>query len=588
MDNLERLSRLDQIIPIKRELLRKHNFFELYPFDGGGSHINNEMIGTVDDAEFVRKILAEDVLGPWGKLPELDFAKLERWRSIEQSCWINRFYFIASLARHSWKTSDKSAAELVKQTILHFIKKYPAPKEIAEIEKHVHYVYDIRDNQYNKRTYEENQRDETNVQYLWFDFQPASRVLHILYALYFIKDLGVLSAEDVAVINKSLYEHSWLIYIEERNCLKLVKGDNHQSLRGLVLLYAGLYFKGVGEWKNFLEDGAKICRWHACEDFLEDGVLGEISPSYHCFETWHLRDAAVLLKQAGMDASKIELKLGKTVDFVQMLRQNDGRLPVINDGYALYADPFLDTVKEYQVAGGNKTARYYENAGIGVAKTNSDYLLFDASIFTGFDSHYHGGKGAFTYWVQDHPIFVDSGCCSYDHKLFADWYKKPQAHSSLLIDAKGDGEVHGLYNWQRYAEIKCDGWHEECQGFVISAAITSIVDTWKGVKWTRMLRLGDNGRLTIEDVVENVEDRQLCFVFNLHPDVCVHHKSENLMLENSVMLQMKYESETARQIELDKGYVFIGQEHRTNSRILVKLKGAEIVRLKTAIYEGVC
>lgn len=37
-------------LPLDMELFDKYSFFELYPFDGGGSFINREIIGTVDDA----------------------------------------------------------------------------------------------------------------------------------------------------------------------------------------------------------------------------------------------------------------------------------------------------------------------------------------------------------------------------------------------------------------------------------------------------------------------------------------------------------------------------------------------------------
>ena len=585
---MEYINRLEQIIPIDRQQLLEHNFFELYPFDGGGSHINNEIMGTVDDALIAKKLLNENILRPWGSLPQLDFARLEKWRSIEQSCWINRFYFIAALARHSWKSHDAGIADIVKKTILHFIKNYPAPKGIDQIQKHVQYVYNIRDNEYNKHTFEENQLDETDVQYIWFDFQPASRILHILYALYFIKDIGVLSADDAAAINSSLYEHALLIHTEECNFLKLLKGDNHQSLRGLVLLYAGLYFKGFGLWESFLREGARLCRWHACEDFLSDGVLGEISPSYHCFELWHLRDAARLLRQAGMDCSQIESKLIKAGDFIRSLRQDDGTLPVINDGYALYADPFLESLGQYAASNGDRAVRYYENAGIGVAKNQSSYLLFDASLFTGFDSHYHGGKGAFTYWVQNRPFFVDSGCCSYDHKLFADWYKKPQAHSSLLIDSKGNGELYGVYDWRQHCDVNCGGWKDESGGLVISAVMTSGVDTWKGVKWTRTLHILEDGMLVIDDTVENAAGRQLCFVFNLHPDVRVCRNVEGLILKNNVGLQMRFDSETVPRVKLDDGVTFIGQEHKANCRILAELTGTETVKFKTTIRREIC
>jgi hypothetical protein len=51
----------------------------------------------VDDREIYDRIINQGALADFGTLPALDFGKFERWRSIEKSCWINRFYFIVPL-----------------------------------------------------------------------------------------------------------------------------------------------------------------------------------------------------------------------------------------------------------------------------------------------------------------------------------------------------------------------------------------------------------------------------------------------------------------------------------------------------------
>jgi hypothetical protein len=82
--------------PLSDALLRKHNFFELYPLDGGGYFIMKEHLETLDDLEIADKILNLKVLDSFGDLPNIDFKKFERWRSVEKSCWINRFYFMCA------------------------------------------------------------------------------------------------------------------------------------------------------------------------------------------------------------------------------------------------------------------------------------------------------------------------------------------------------------------------------------------------------------------------------------------------------------------------------------------------------------
>jgi hypothetical protein len=592
MTMMNGLGHLESAMPLKPDLLEKYNFFELYPHDGGGAHIHYEIVGSVDDFEIAHAITKGNRLGEWGNLPNLDFGKLERWRSIERSCWINRFYFIASLSRYCWKSGDRQTAELVKNTILHFIRNFPAPKGLVEIERHVRYVYHIRDDEYNRRTCEENFRDETDVQYVWFDFQPASRVLHILYGLNFLRDFGIFVSEEIEEINKSLYEHAELICTEEIHFLPLLKGDNHQSLRGLVLLCAGAYFKGYGRWQEFLCEGCRICSFHINEDFHQDGVLAEHSPSYHCFETWHMRDAMLLSNRLGLElaVTDIDTRIDRAIAFIDAMRMPDRCSLVINDGYSLRLDGFLDAMADCRKTRNEQKLAFFADTGIGAYKSERHEVVFDCSSFTGRDSHYHAGKNAVTYWVNGLPLLVDSGCCSYDDPMFGNWYKYSQAHSSLLIDEKGDGDLIGTYNWRKHCQVSCNGWREDREGQMISSTLMSEVETWKDVRWTRTLKISDQEELNIVDLVENADGKNLCFVFNLHPDVVASRGERGIILQNrkaKTVMKFSCIKDINSDIIFDKGTCFVDFKHRPSTRVLVKTTGASHFIMETHFQESI-
>ena len=163
----------------------------------------------------IAEAILNGALDEFGTLPNLDFSRFERWRSVEKSCWINRFYFIIPLAKHYYATGDESIAVLVKNTILHFIRNYHSPQTPEDIKAHLDYVYYIRDNDYNKNTYEENQISETDVKCIWFDFQPASRIIHFFYALHFIKKSSSVTNEEIDEIIAAIKEHARLIATSE-------------------------------------------------------------------------------------------------------------------------------------------------------------------------------------------------------------------------------------------------------------------------------------------------------------------------------------------------------------------------------------
>ena len=95
------------------ELFDKYSFFEMYPFDGGGSFINREIIGTVDDAGYTASVTEKDALAMFGGYKEVDFLRFESWRTIERTSWINRMYFIVPLANHARKTDTLSIFKLL-------------------------------------------------------------------------------------------------------------------------------------------------------------------------------------------------------------------------------------------------------------------------------------------------------------------------------------------------------------------------------------------------------------------------------------------------------------------------------------------
>ena len=567
-------------LPLSDEILMNYNFFELYPPDGGGYFINNEIAGGWDDRQVAENIL-NGALNDFGKLPKLDYTKYERWRTIEKSCWLSRMYFIVPLAKYYKKTNDENIAALVKNIILHFIRTHRPPQTPAEIKNHIDYVYDIRDRKYNRNSFEENQKDTTDVKYIWFDFQPASRIIHLFYALHFLKKSSSFSSTEFCEIIDAIKDHAHLIATSESLFEKLKSPGNHQSLRGLALLYAG----AILEDNFFLDEGIRICKFHIENDYFADGVLKEISPSYHMFETWHVRDAYLLSRKHGFKiSSKHKEVLSKAVQFAYSIRQPDDYSTVIDDGYAFYLPPFLESFPAEIFKKNWKQEdckSYYSDAQLAFFKDNRQFICFDASLNPGKFSHYHAGKNNITYIYDGQAILIDSGCCSYDDPLFS-YYKSAQAHSSLLVDGTGDGGFSGLYNCPNYAFPECSDWVENR----ISARIGSSVPSWKGVNWNRKLKLFSDG-IEICDQVENTSGmaKEFTFIFNLHPQVeCRIIDSEKILLSTDKWsFILSFNVSIPIEIMEKSGQCFIDSEHKRNSRLHVKIKSGKGLFLNTQI-----
>jgi hypothetical protein len=578
--------------PLSDAVLDSHDFFSLYPLDGGGMFVFRNLADPLDDEGVARKLMRGGLLRPWGKPPAVNFSALDRWRSVEQSCWLNRFYFAAALGRVYRRTGDERIARMLKGIVLHFIESCPAPQGVQAIGAHHQGVMHLRDTQYNARSFEENQRDPTDIRYVWFDFQPAARVIHLIHALRFLRGSPSLSRAERVRIVQSLYEHAELLMWTERHFRPLQAGDNHQSVRGVALLYAAAFFQGRGRWRDFLREGQRVCNFHIAHDFAGDGSEIENSPSYHCFCTWHLRDAVRLAQRHGFKLrADAPARLGKAADFARALMEPDGYSASINDGYRVHLRPFLQTLPG-GVGRGQTTpqAATFRKAGVAVYRDADRYLLLDASPFTGPMSHYHAGKLALTAWFQGLPFLVDSGCSSYEDPLYYRWYKTAQAHSSLLIDGQGDGErLADSLTWRYWATPTLGNWRIRKGDYQIITNEQSSAPAWSDVRWRRELVVQPNGPVLLHDDVRLSGQRRLTFGFNLHPDVRVKRTGDGYELTHrrtAVRIHWPSADHSTLHRSVQPGHCALDFRHRGNTRLLVEASAAGRFQLSTVIHPG--
>ena len=202
---------IDRFTPaLGMELFDRYSLFELYPFDGGGSFINREIIGTVNDAGYTAAVVEKGALDEFGGYKNVDFLKYNFWRTIERTSWINRMYFIAPMANHARKTNDRKLGREVLEVLLRFAQtpelKAP-PTQQATCDFHDE-ILRRRDEEYNAMGPEFN----APVPYQWFDFQPASRIIHGIYAMYFLKDMELLTPEENGILEDFVFTHGQNIF----------------------------------------------------------------------------------------------------------------------------------------------------------------------------------------------------------------------------------------------------------------------------------------------------------------------------------------------------------------------------------------
>ncbi|MBO7740976.1 MAG: alginate lyase family protein [Victivallales bacterium] len=500
------------------DILRECNFFELYPFDGGGCFIHRKYIGTLDDMAAAENIL-NGALDDFGGLNQLDFGRYERWSTIEQSCWLNRMYFLVPLAKYAALKQDGAVAELCYRIVEEFDTRHPAPADREAAEAHYRRVVHERDNGYNAHGPEY----DAPVEYIWFDFQVASRIIHLIHALRFLDKSPALTPERRKRFAEMLRQHARCIYYVEKFCTA-PELNNHQTVRALALLYACELFRDEEESRQWLPTAMELCRYHILNDFLEDGMGYDLSPSYHAFECWIVRDMLIIARRNGWNLGEDARKRADAaLALCRILKQPDNLSPVINDGYALEMTPFLRSMP--QLPGPEKLR--LSRSGIAVRSRGGDYLLFDCSPLLRKTCHYHAGKMGLTLFMGGRPFLVDGGCCSYDDPEFSLHYKRSAAHSSLTVDGNDDALLSGRYTWPAAPEITLCDWVED----TISAALTSNAPGWDGVEWRRTVTAGETS-VVICDEVNSRREIAMTFQLMLHSDVQVKQDGDGMILKN--------------------------------------------------------
>ncbi len=550
--------------PLGEALLKSANFFELYPFDGGGCFVMYDQLGSFDDFEIADAILKRQVMAEFGTLPGLDFRKFERWSTIEKTAWLNRLYFLAPLARVAALQQDDAIAALVKDVILYFHRNYPPPQgkdAVCELSRR---VLASRDRDYNQKSAAEDGRTE----YQWFDFQPASRIVNTVNAMLFLRHSPVISEAEWREFDDFVRAHAETIYLDEKYNSKLAPG-NHQALRGLALLYGAAYFDGEECAARWAEEGERLCSFHMHHDYLADGTLIDISPSYHVFETWIGRDAAKLAANYRFKLTPEALEtLHRAYKVCRQLCQPDGNSVVIDDGYSLNMDVFLSSFGPAFRAE-ERPEFVLPASKMAFHRDEKYFAILDASPSIGKYSHYHGGKNAVTLWFDGQPFCVDSGCCNYDDPDFAAWFKQPQAHSTLLVDGQGESLLSGRYDWQYLPEISLGEWNAGS----IEAELTSGAPCWNGAAWRRRLTIGDG--IEISDRVSLPEARQLEFIFNLHPGVEVEIMPAAIRLNNrGASVELTWEANAEIRWALQPGMVYENFRKHPSKRLTASAQTA--------------
>jgi hypothetical protein len=338
----------------------------------------------------------------------------------------------------------------------------------------------------------------------------AFRLIAWCWTLILIRDSRELTPDVFARVLASAEEHATRI---ERYLSYYFSPNTHLTGEALGLVYAGVVFpdrKRASRWKSV---GTTILLREMERQVSSDGVYFERSTCYQRYTVDIYLHFLILAARAGIDIpARAREVVRSMVDALVTLRQPDGAMPAIGDddsgqllplsktqphddrpAFATAAvvfreptcawaagDVAADTLWLFgtsaektfrrieQSAPSGDPCRALEAGGFMVMRNGWDQtghaLIFDTGPLGCPVSSGHGHADLLSIqcsaFGQRYLMDAGTGCYTADREV-RDFFRSTAAHSTVLIDGRGQAETGGPFGWQRRCSARLLRWSSD-------------------------------------------------------------------------------------------------------------------------------
>jgi hypothetical protein len=305
---------------------------------------------------------------------------------------------------------------------------------------------------------------------------------------------------------------------------------------------------------------------------------------YYPFVTHIFRDAELLCQANNVvPPENNQSLLAKMYNYIELIAQPDKTVPAINDSFEVTTIPILETLSSLirqPVDHHKTTSGYLPESQFAVIRENEDpgkswYInLYPASLI---GAHAHAGRLAVNFWYNDTPVFVDSGCCSYDDTKLINWYRTSRAHNTVLIDNITDKDTSEPHLWapKRITENKISRWEINNDYKFCRMVSPPSEPTNNDVLWMRDVILVGNEYFIVHDYFESNRKHSFESLFHLHQNQNVAEYKDHLVIQNAKhnLLFMPINTINSKHITTIKTYLSNYGNNILSSTVSVSFKG---------------
>lgn len=313
---------------------------------------------------------------------------------------------------------------------------------------------------------------------------------------------------------------------------------NHLFANAKALLFAGLFFDGVGA-EGWYQKGLGMLERELPEQVLEDGGNFELSTMYHLIFLEDLLDLVNIHRAYGCDLPNgVEERIKPMMRWLDTMCHPDGEISFFNDA-ALGITPPVSELKSYldriaEFSGSNEFSLASKppvnhanlvdlpDSGYSRVEMKDAVALIDRAA-VGPDylpGHAHADTLSFELSLFGQRVVVNSGTSVYGAGEQRQLEKGTAAHSTVVIDGENSSEVWGGFRVARRARVfgreqsKVDG----------IVQLLGCHDGYKRLSGNPVHSrewLFEEGTLSIHDKITGKGEHEVISVLPLHPDIKV-------------------------------------------------------------------
>ena len=231
---------------------------------------------------------------------------------------------------------------------------------------------------------------------------------------------------------------------------------NHLLENAFSLLFGAYYFKD----KMMYQKAYKLLKKELNEQILNDGGHFELSPMYHQILLSRLLDCInVLVKNKWVEDDLFGFMSNKAslmLSWLQNITFPSGNIPHLNDSTNGIA-PLSKALFEY--------AKRINVEALWLPLSDSDYRIFTSEKYKCImdiggiapkyqPGHAHADTFNFVLEINEQPVFVDTGCSTYESDALRNFERGTSAHNTVVFGGINSSQTWASHRVGERAKVK--------------------------------------------------------------------------------------------------------------------------------------